>query len=451
MAVRGLYELSAEDKERASLEYVLREQKRQKGEGDTNRLPVEEALKRGGVYKIKSDRDETRVLFISRDETLLNPERQSLDGFIDLSDLFDEVHILILREGIDARYPVLRVAQNVWLYTASSWRWWEVPVVGLRLISDQLVFADGFRPDLIVARDPFESAVVAIITGRRWRRPVQLHVLSDHERSGFGRDDPHHRWRRFLPRFTIPRFRSVRTATAALERKLAARFSLPDVKTLPRFTNYESLINVSPTLDLRDKYKPFAFIILYIGALSHRSTLYRVIDAARFVLRNPKVGLVVVGDGPAAKECKRRVAILGLERQVVFEKRVDDIVAYLKSANVLVVSDTDADADDVALKGAGAGIPLILARNEVRDDLFVDDTSALLFSPEDVLGCSNKLRLILNDLNLRRRLTEGAQTLVRERFHEDPQAYLRAYRQSIEDVLFLDEDASPASTVDGAV
>ena len=193
MARRNLSRVDASEYERSSLEYVLEKEKRQKD--DTRYLSVEEAINEEAVYEVDSNRDVTRVLFISQDESLLNPTKQTLDGYINLSDLFDEVHILILRQGIEPKNPVLRLEKNMWLYTASDKNWWYTPVKGKILAEDQLVFAEGFRPDIIVARDPFESAVLAIYLGKKYGRPVQIHVLEDYTKKyfsiGFGR---HYHW-----------------------------------------------------------------------------------------------------------------------------------------------------------------------------------------------------------------------------------------------------------------
>ncbi|KXJ99793.1 MAG: hypothetical protein UZ19_OD1000291 [Parcubacteria bacterium OLB19] len=172
--------------------------KKKKAKDETRYLSVEEAIHDQSVYEVKSERAETRVLFVSRDESLLNPTQQSLDGYTNISDLFDEVHILILRQGIRAKNPALRVANNVWLYTASDKDWWKTPFAGMKLINDQLVFAGGFRPDLIVARDPFESAVLAIMLGKKYERPVQIHVLEDYTKTDFIKSDKHNRWRKFF-------------------------------------------------------------------------------------------------------------------------------------------------------------------------------------------------------------------------------------------------------------
>lgn len=142
----------------SELESVLRREK-QKDEGQ--RISVAEALAAPRVYHADTTRNVTRVLFISKDESLLNPETQSLDGFLNLKELFDEVHIVILREGIPPKNPVMRVSDNVWIYTAAAHTWIGTPKAGIDLITKEMVFASGFRPDLIVARDPFESALVA--------------------------------------------------------------------------------------------------------------------------------------------------------------------------------------------------------------------------------------------------------------------------------------------------
>jgi glycosyltransferase involved in cell wall biosynthesis len=446
MAKVDLHNKDISERERASLEYVLAAEKRLQRGPDVPVVPVAEALKEKSVYEVTTTRDVVRVLFISRDETLLNPTKQSLDGFINLSDLFDEVHILILRTGIPAKYPVLRAAKNVWIYTASARYSWWVPVVAMRLIHQELVFVGGLRPDLIVARDPFESALVAHLTGRRYGRPTQLHILHDYAKPTVLTQGDHTPLRRLAARFLTPRFSSIRTATFALQERVAKQHPVADIATLPRFNSYDALMQAPVTLDLQQKYKPFAFIMLYIGQLGHESSVYRVIDAARIFLRNPRVGLVILGDGPARKEFTKRASLLGIEKQVVFETRVSDTTPYLKSAHVLIVSDTDSDGDDVALRGAAAGIPLVLAHNQFRDDVFVDGTSALLFRYDSVEELHGRISTVLNEVGLRRRIALGAQDEIRARFHDDPEVYRLAYRSSIEHALFDPTESTEAPT-----
>lgn len=436
MSKRDLANIDASSAASSELEYVLRKAKQ---EEEAPRVTVEQALAQPRVLR-PDTRNVTRALFISRDTSLLNPENQSLDGFLKLSDLFEEVHILILRQGIAPRDPVLRVAHNVWLYTAAAPFWWMTPRAGVRLVEEQLVFAAGFRPDLIVARDPFESALAASEISKRFACPAQLHVLEDYTRSHFIRQAPNNRWRRFLPHFTVKRFVSVRTATSTIERIIAKRFTIPDLSVLPRFQNYEALMKAEPTIDLKEKYKPFVFIMLYIGKLNHESTLYRAIDAARFALRNPRVGMVVLGDGVAKGEFQKRTKVLGIEKQVVFGSTVTDIVPYLKSANLLIVTDTDSDSDEVALRGAAAGIPIIMSRTQKREDIFEHGVSAFLCEETDIQAYADRINDVLNNIGLRQIFTENAQRMIAEKFHQDLPTYKEAYRTSVEQALFIEPD-----------
>ena len=443
MARRDLSRIDRAQFERSQLEYVLDKDKR---DDDTRYVGVDEALSDEGVYEVESSRDITRVLFISKDETLLNPTQQSLDGYINIAELFDEVHILILRQGIPTKTPVIRIGDNVWLYTATSHYWWLTSYAGVKLAKDQLVFAAGFRPDIIVARDPFESALTGMYLAKNFERPLQVHVLENFYRPQFLASSRANRWRKWLARYVLRQVTSVRVSTRAIFEVISKHFKIKDLALLPRFNNYEALIQAPATIELRDRYKPFVFIILYIGKLDQNSLFYRALDGARFGLRNPHIGMIAIGNGPSRKEFEKRAEILMVRPQVVFETGVQDLVPYLKSANVLIVPDTDADSEEIVLRGAAAGIPMIMARTPTREDLFVDGESALFCDPQNADEISLKLNMLMNDIMLRRQLVEAAQLMVTSRFHEDPVAYRTAYRASIEQVLFVAGEDNAADT-----
>lgn len=437
MAKRDLSNSDASVRASLELDSILRGDKKKPA---APRMTVEQALNLAPVVKNISTRNVTRVLFISQDMSLLNPETQSLDGFLDLSDMFDEVHIVLLREGIPAKDPVLRVADNVWLYTASSRSWLFTARAGIQLIHEQLVFATGFRPDLIVARDPFESAIVARNVARAFDCPAQLHVLDDYTTGDFIKKARHNRWRRFIPRFTVKSFVSVRASTGTIERMLARRFTIPDLGILPRFHNYEAIMNAPVTLDLKEKYKPFVFIMLFIGKLGHESTLHRAIDAARFALRNPRIGMVVLGDGPAKAEFQKRAKLLGIQDQIVFESKVTDTVPYLKSASLLLATDIDADSDETVLQAAAANLPIIMSRTPKREDIFEHGVSAYLCEETDVQAFTDRISDLLNNVGLRQVFTKNAGQIVSSKFHQNLSEYRESYRTSIEQAMFVESD-----------
>lgn len=441
MARRDLSQRDASDHAASELEYVIKKESKL-AESSVPEVSAQQAMRDERVFSANSDRDVTRVLFISYNTELLNPTKQSLDGYIDIKYLFDEVHILILRAGIAPKHPVLRVAPKVFLYTASAKHWWQTPRAGLEMLKNQLEFAEGFRPDLIVARDPFESAVVAIQAAKKYNRPMQLHVVEDYSTADFVRKSRQNFWRLFLPYFTIPRFLSVRTLTNSMLTRIQKGHVVPDIDVLPRYQNYEALIDQTSTLNLKEKYKPLIFFIVYVGKLHHESTLYRALDAARFVLRNQRVGMIVLGDGKARSEFEKRAKILGIERQVIFETKVSNVVPYLKASNMLIITDTDIESEEVVLKGAAAGIPMIMSRTERREDLFKHEEDAFLCEPSDVQSFTDRIDDLLNNIGLRKQFVQNGQSLIREQFHNDPTEYQEAYRTSIEQAFFVEADTA---------
>jgi glycosyltransferase involved in cell wall biosynthesis len=402
-----------------------------------------DATREPRIFTHEARRNVTRVLFISQETDLLNPETQSLDGLIKLSDLFDEVHILILREGITPKDPVLRVSDNVWLYTASSRVWWRLPQAGIDMVEAQLVFASGFRPDLIIARDAFESALVAKAIAEKYHKPTQLHILEDFIGWQALRKLPHYRLRRFIPRRTVKHFLSIRTGTHFLQDKITKKYQPVEIATLPRFHDYSAVMESKAAVDLQQIYQPFIFVILYIGKLSHESLLFRAIDGARFALQNPRVGMVVLGDGPAHNEFKNRTKILQIEKQVVFEKRPVDRLSYLKSANLLIVSDVDVASDELVKEAAAAGIPMVMAKTSLREDLFVHNESAWLCDKDDTQAFTDGVNELLNNFALRREFSELTKLMIQEKFHQNPYHYQEEYRTSLEQAIFVEPPATP--------
>lgn len=435
-----LSEYDVTQRQLKTLEYVLAETDNvKKATAAGPKVSIAEARQGEVHYEAASDRETTRLLVISQDASLLNQATQSLDGYLNMSDVFDEVHIVVLQVGQPSRNPVLRVAPNVWLYIVSTAAGLPLIAAAKDMIKQQLEFADGFRADLIVARDPLLCGYLALWASRLYDRPAQLHVVEDFTQKKRFQKYTHPRLMAWLNSYVTKRFASIRTNTDTLAQKLKDKYPHKnDIATLPRFHNFSNLANGVAATNIKDKYRQFSFIILYIGALNFESKAFQAIDAARNLMRSPKVGLVVLGDGDARNEFVKRAELLGVGTQVVFEKSTEDVYSYLKSADVLVVPDTDEVSDELTIQAAAAGIPLVIAQTPHRQDLFVSEQSAFFFESNDIMGMSNQMKKVLNDPGARQLLVRNARDMVALKLHEDPLAYRLAYRDSVEAALFAE-------------
>jgi glycosyltransferase involved in cell wall biosynthesis len=436
----NLSKFDVTERQKATLQYVIAEEENVKKRGASGpKVSIAEARQGEVHYEAESDRETTRLLLISQEASLLNQTTQSLDGYLNMSDVFDEVHIVVLQVGQPSRNPVLRVAPNVWLYIVSTAAGWPLLAAAKDMIKQQLEFADGFRADLIVARDPLLCGYLALWASRVYDRPAQLHIVEDFTQKKRFQKYSHPRLMSMLYSYVTKRFTSIRTNTDTLTQKLKDKYPhKTDIATLPRFHNFANVANGVAAVNIKDKYRQFSFIILYVGALNFESKAFQAIDASRNLMRSPKVGLVVLGDGDSRSEFIKRAELLGIGTQVVFEKSMEDIYSYLKSADVLVVPDTDETSDELTIQAAAAGIPLVMAQTPHRHDLFVSEQSAFFFDSNDIMGMSNQMKKVLNDPGARQLLVRNARDMVALKLHEDPLAYRLAYRDSVEAALFTE-------------
>lgn len=405
-------------------------------EAKADLTPIRAELKKEPVVKVVSSRSQSRVLFVTREIATLEGSSLARLHYKNLADIFDEVHVLVLTESWQSKRGVERIDKNIWFYTTSVQFWWMQPFVSLRIAHAQLQFADGFRPDIVVALDPFESGVCALLIARKYARAFQVHILEDYYAPEFKLKDTQNRWRLKMASYVLNRAQSVRTATVSLKQITEKKYRrIKDISLLPRHYDIASLMEVSETPKTVDAFSQYTFVVLFVGKLDQDSTLFRALDACRAILNSQRIGLVVVGNGPTKSESEKRAEILGIKEQIIFETDETKALSYMKLADILLCTDTTEASDEIIIKAAASGLPLLMAETPMRTDLFVDGESAFLVQKEDTIGFSQKLTKFLNTNALRTQFKTNALDVVKTRLHEDPHAYREVYKNAIEGVF----------------
>lgn len=427
------YDFDIATKATRQLERIVAQDKEEETRNINSEILVSEALNERPLISYDSSRTKARVLFVTTDTSFLNPTDDALDRFFDLMSEFDEMHIMVLRAGVIPTKPVLRVRPRVWVYIASAEYWWWTPVVANEVIAaDQLVFASGFRPDLIVALEPFESGIAAHWIGKAYKRPVQIHVRRNFRTKTWRKESSRNKWRTLMARYVLRRAASVRCATQQIkDAVLPWCAKSATVEILPRFNNFENIIQHTPEFDVHAKYPMYEKILLYVGALQYDSTFFGAIDVMKYVLANPRVGLVVIGDGPIRADCEQKIQKLGLQTQVVFAKAVREVATYLKTADCLFISDTTAVADEIVLQAAVATLPTLMLETELRREYFTDTENAFI-CPSDLNCFREKLHILVHHEMTRPQFQEQLRQTVRPRLVEDARVYHQRYRTTVE-------------------
>lgn len=399
------------------------------------RMTVADAIAARPVLDIDTGRVKPRVLIVTSNQEVLLKDSNIRSDLTRLALQLDELHVICLvpRLGKDG---FVRSAKNLWFYQVHSNYWWKLPWVARRAAKEALTWNDVPRPDIIVGVDPFEAGLAASLIARQFNRPVQYHLYTDFFHPSFKNAEPDNKWRIRIAKYLLRRASSVRTVTTLLKELVSKNFKrIDDIAILPRFYNFTGLLDSKPTLNLHQKFKDFAFIILAFGPFTAVSPLHDLFAALNRLLRNPRIGLVVIGDGPARSLFVEKVKLLGIEKSVVFETKIDDLVSYLKTSDLMVELGTDEESEIRVLQAAAAGLPLVMKSTHLRLDLFKEGTSAFICEPNDILCISEKTSKFINTPVLREQFSLYGKDIARERLHEDPEAHFQALALTIEAAL----------------
>lgn len=422
-------------------------------EVDRDAEAIAVALRKERILEAESHRVKSRVLFITEDMSVLERESGLRTQLVSLADVFDEIHIFIL-SGDHPQKEVERLAQKVWLYPVSPRFMTSTARTGVSAAMKHLQFVDGFRPDVVVALEPFAAATVAAAISKKFDRPWQLHIRTDaflYPKQFLATNTKIRKRQLDVAEKMIAVAPSIKTATGGIQHRLREQFEPKgEVGVLPQFYHIEECLAVDRVSGTH-RYEQFTFTALFVGDLHADSTLFRALDAMKPLMRAPTVGLVVIGTGTHVAQFRERAKLLGIYNQVLFLGAVSDLTAHLAAATVLLMTDTVSDSEEVVIQAAATGLPLVLATTDLRADLFIHEKSALLVEDDLPLTYSKAVTKIMNDNALRQRLGNAARKTVQARIEEDPRLYRIAFRDSIEDVLFAETEAKTAAEHESAI
>ncbi len=126
--------------------------------------------------------------------------------------------------------------------------------------------------------------------------------------------------------------------------------------------------------------------------------------------------MLAAGEGGEHAVLAARVRTLGLDANVRFLGRVDDVASVLAAADVLVMPSRQEGLGVAALEAMAAGLPVIASRVGGLPEAVVDGATGLLVPPADVPALAAAIARLAADRALARRLGAAGRARVRERF-----------------------------------
>jgi glycosyltransferase involved in cell wall biosynthesis len=313
-----------------------------------------------------------KVLMVSRDRTIFDKDSETRRRMIEYGHLASELHIVVLsqkpkgkKQGSNFGFENKKF-NNVFLYPTNSVNRWFYIFDAYR-IAKRIIgcYPSASRGYLVSCQDPFEAGLAGWLIKRKFGLALELQVHTDFLSPHFRRESFLNKIRVLLAEFLLPRASCVRVVSERIRDSLkvgGGRALKTDPFVLPIFVDVDTIKKASIKVNLRQKYPQFDFIVLMAGRLSREKNIGLAVRAmAEIVKIHPKVGLIIVGNGPEKSKLKLQVLNRKLGDNVIFEEAVpfEILISYYKSADLFLLTSNYEGYGRTIVEAAVAGCKIL--------------------------------------------------------------------------------------------
>lgn len=390
-----------------------------------------------------AERTRTRLLIYTTNVTIFDSESELCQRIIDLATLFAEIHVIAInvtsRGGIQQN---MSPAPNVWVYATNSKSNWASYKDGMKVTEAQMIFANGFRADIILALDPFMAGAVARKMAKKYERSLQVHLTTNYFDKTYQKQQKNWRIKSWAMNKLFAEKPSVRVANKIIYRQLLVEYPELEAQTdvIPQYLDLDEIRSYQPKGEVKERYPKHSVIVLFVGPLTAQSGVEAALEASQHVLQHPMAAFMALGTGPYKEQLEKKAEIMELTNQVIIAPPGLSLLEALAGATMFVYAGGP-DADErVVVKAAAAGVPVVSANTETLNQLFVNQESAWLCEPGNTECLAAGLNRLLNDNAMRRRFTRLAKEDVFDRIETNIEQYKESVKTSIESVLYVYDD-----------
>lgn len=360
---------------------------------------------------------------LSTDRTIFDKNSSAFKRMLDYSNLFDELHVLVLNVG--EKYN-MKVSESLSIYGTGSKN-------KFRMFSDAINLGKKMKDiDVVSAQDPFEIGYVGMRISKKIKAKFHVQIHTDFMSPYF--TEVHklkNIIRKKIAEKIIPQADGVRVVSERIKRNIESikTKTLPIV--LPIFVDADKLHGHPSDFDVKKKYPQFSTIILMIARLEPEKDFESAFQALKRVhVIFPDTGLVILGDGSMMDMLKRRVVELGIEQHVFFEGKKNDISPYIKTSDIYLHTSLYEGYGMTFIEVAELRLPIVSTRVGIMGDIFEHGKSAMICQPRDVGCLARNISALIDDKEKLYQIYMEALRNVNEHLISKD-AYMERYKNSL--------------------
>lgn len=160
--------------------------------------------------------------------------------------------------------------------------------------------------------------------------------------------------------------------------------------------------------------------ILYVGRLSYGKGIFDLLKAIE-KLKDENLSLLIVGEGELTDNIKNYIKKKGLEEKTILMGHVDskELVKVYQKALIFAFPSHYEGFPTVVLEAMSSALPVLLSDIPAHKSIIQDGKDGMFFKKGDYSDMAEKLRIMLDNEDLRDTLGENARKTVLKRYTWD--------------------------------
>ena len=164
-----------------------------------------------------------------------------------------------------------------------------------------------------------------------------------------------------------------------------------------------------------------------LSAEKNHQTLLKSFAAVK--AKNPKMGLILVGDGPENAKLKEFVYLHHLEKDVCFAGEVSNVYPFLLASDIFVLPSLEESLPISLLESCSCALPAIVSKVGDMPQVVEHGKSGFVFNGEDSLLLSVLMAELSENKNLRQEMGLSARNRIKKYYSCSEEKYLELYQR----------------------
>lgn len=193
-----------------------------------------------------------------------------------------------------------------------------------------------------------------------------------------------------------------------------------EIQTIYNFIDEQRYQRIEQT-DLKERLNIPAHhkVLIHISNFRKVKNIPDIVKSFKRITENTAATLLLVGEGPEKEAIEQLVRTLGLERQVIFTGKRDDLAELLSISDLMMHLSEKEAFGLVLLEALACGVPSVATTCGGIPEVIKDGVNGFLVSLGDIEGAAQKALTLLGDQALHEAFVTNGIQLAREKFNSE--------------------------------